>query len=79
MGFNYERDGQIKFFENFRIDYKNNPVLVDDTDGVWKGNLLEFKLDISNLNSVLFQTVKYLSKMRCKGESIPANIILVFH
>ena len=77
MGFNYERDGQIKFFENFRIDYKNNPVLVDDTDGVWKGNLLEFKLDISNLNSVLFQTVKYLSKMRCKGESIPANIILV--
>lgn len=38
-----EREGQIDFFENFRIDYKNNEVLIDDTDGVWNGNILEFK------------------------------------
>jgi len=72
-----EKTGQIDFFDTFRIDYKNYPVLVDNTDGVWKGNLLEFKLQISNLNAVVFQAIKYLSKMRVKGESIPSNIVLV--
>lgn len=72
-----EKEGQIDFFDKFAIDWKNNPVLVDNTDGVWKGNILEFKLNISNINKVLFQTIKYLSKMRIKGESIPYNIILV--
>ena len=43
-----EREGQIDFFENFRIDYKNNEVLIDDTDGVWNGNILEFKLNMAN-------------------------------
>lgn len=72
-----ERQGQIDFFDKFNIDWKNNQVLIDNTDGIWKGNILEFKLNISNINKVLFQTIKYLSKMRIKGESIPANIILV--
>ncbi|GEO78951.1 hypothetical protein [Companilactobacillus mindensis] len=62
-----EREGQIDFFENFRIDYKNNEVLIDDTDGVWNGNILEFKLNIENLNKTLFQAIKYLSKLRIKG------------
>lgn len=72
-----EREGQIAFFHNFRIDYENNSVLIDNTDGVWKGNILEFKLNVSNLNKVVFQTIKYLSKMRIKGESVPANILIV--
>ncbi|MBP5342530.1 hypothetical protein J6Y73_01170 [bacterium] len=72
-----EKEGQIDFFDKFAIDWRNNPVLVDNTDGVWKGNILEFKLNISNINKVLFQTIKYLSKMRIKGESIPYNIILI--
>ena len=72
-----EKEGQIDFFDKFAIDWKNNQVLVDNTDGIWKGNILEFKLNISNINKVLFQTIKYLSKMRIKGESIPANILLV--
>lgn len=72
-----EREGQIAFFHNFRIDYEKYPVLIDNTDGVWKGNILEFKLNVSNLNKVVFQTIKYLSKMRIKGESIPANILIV--
>ena len=72
-----EKEGQIEFFDKFAIDWKNNPVLVDNTDGIWKGNILEFKLNISNINKVLFQTIKYLSKMRIKGESIPANILLI--
>lgn len=72
-----EKQGQIDFFETFRINYQDNNVLIDYTDGVWNGNLLEFKLNISNINKVLFQAIKYLSKMRIKGESIPANILLI--
>lgn len=72
-----EREGQIDFFNAFNIDYKNNEVLIDNTDGIWNGNLLEFKLNIDDFNKVLFQAIKYLSKMRIKGESIPANILLV--
>lgn len=75
--FKTEREGQIQFFKDFRINYPNNPVLVDNTDGIWNGNILEFKLNISDLNKVLFQTIKYLSKMRIKGESIPSNILLI--
>ena len=72
-----EREGQMAFFDNFRINYKDNEVLIDNTDGLWNGNLFEFKLNISDLNKVLFQAIKYLSHMRVKGESVPANILLV--
>ena len=75
--FKTEREGQMAFFDNYNIDYINEPVLVDYTDGIYNGNIFEFKLTISNLNKVLLQAIKYLSKMRIKGESIPANIILV--
>lgn len=72
-----EKQGQIEFFETFRINYQENNVLVAYTDGVWNGNLLEFKLNISNINKVLLQAIKYLSRMRIKGESVPANILLI--
>lgn len=51
--------------------------MIDYTDGVWNGNLFEFKINIDNLNGALQQAIKYLSKMRIRGESVPANIILV--
>jgi hypothetical protein len=72
-----EREGQIAFFDNFRIDYQHDEILIDNTDGVYKGCLFEFKLNINNLNAVLFQAIKYLSKMRVKGESVPGKILLV--
>lgn len=72
-----EREGQLDFFRDFGIDYENQEVLIDHTDGVWNGNLLEFKLTISNLNATLFQSIKYLSRMRIKGEDIPATILLI--
>ncbi|MBQ6269629.1 MAG: hypothetical protein IJK61_05840, partial [Bacteroidetes bacterium] len=73
-----EREGQIDFFENYRIPYTDdNSILVDNTDGVYHGNILEFKLNISNPGKVLFQAIKYLSRMRIKGESIPARILLI--
>ena len=76
--YNVERDGQIEFFDNFGIPYdEDNSVLVDYTDGVFNGNILEFKKDIPNTNEVLFQAIKYLSRMRVHGESVPATIILI--
>ena len=73
-----EREGQMEFFDNYGIPYiYDASVLVDNTDGVYNGNIIEFKLSINNLNRVLFQAIKYLSKMRVKGESVPATILLV--
>lgn len=76
--YDIERQGQADFFDNFHIDYQNdNSVLVDNTDGVYHGNILEFKLSISNTGKVLLQAIKYLSRMRIKGESVPARILLI--
>lgn len=76
--YNIEKEGQQDFFDNFHIDYQGDAsVLVDNTDGVYHGNILEFKLNISNTGKVLLQAIKYLSKMRIKGESVPARILLI--
>ena len=73
-----EREGQIEFFNIFSIPIdEDNSILIDNTDGVYNGNIFEFKKDIDNLNKVLFQAIKYLSKMRIKGESVPATILLI--
>ena len=52
-------------------------VLVDYSDGIVRGNILEFKLYISDLNQTLFQAIKYLSARRIKGKPIPATILLI--
>lgn len=68
----------IRYFDNYRVPYNDDAsVLVDNTDGVYHGNILEFKLNINNTGKVLFQAIKYLSKMRIKGESVPARILLI--
>lgn len=72
-----EREGQLAFFENYGIHYEDEPVLIDNTDGVYNGILFEFKRSISNIGATLFQAVKYLSRMRIHGESVPATILLV--
>ena len=73
-----ERDGQIEFFRNFGVPFEDDEsILVDNTDGIFNGCLFEFILNISNLNRVLFQAIRYLSRMRVKGESVPATILLV--
>ena len=73
-----EREGQMEFFDNYGIPYSDDAsILVDNTDGVYKGTIFEFKLTINNLNKTLFQSIKYLSKIRVKGESVPATILLV--
>ena len=73
-----EREGQIEFFENYGIPYSNDDsILIDNTDGIYNGNIFEFKLNITNLNKTLFQAIKYLSRMRINGESVPATILLI--
>ena len=73
-----EREGQMEFFDNYGIPYEDDAsVLVDNTDGIYNGNIFEFKLTINNLNKTLFQAIKYLSRMRVKGESVPATILLI--
>ena len=76
-----EREGQIAFYEAFLPLIDPNiavdDILADDNDGVLNGNLLEFKLRVSNLNAVLFQCVKYLSALRIKGKPVPANIVII--
>ncbi len=70
-----EKEGQTKFFEDLKIS--TDIELSNNTDGVYKGTLFEFKLVIPNLNNVLFQSIKYLSHMRIRGIPIPRQILLV--
>lgn len=81
MNYSYELDGQEQFYRDYflRVDKSLTleQIQTDNSDGVLNGNILEFKLVINNLNSTLFQAIKYLSAMRVKGKSIPANIILI--
>ncbi len=72
-----EREGQLHFFQNFGINIGENDVLVANTDGVYNGNIFEFKLNINNTQQVLFQAIKYLSRLRITGNPVPKNILLV--
>ena len=79
--YSLELEGQRDFYYNYLKLIDNTltleEVISDNTDGVLNGNLLEFKVNINDLNSVLFQAIKYLSAFRIKGKPVPANIILI--
>lgn len=79
--FDTEREGQLEFYSTYlplvNPDLSIDDILADNNDGVLNGNLIEFKLRISDLNAVLFQSIKYLSALRIKGKPVPANILLV--
>lgn len=79
--FDTEREGQFEFYSTY-LPMVNpalslDDILADDNDGVLNGNLLEFKLRISDLNAALLQSIKYLSALRIKGKPVPANILLI--
>lgn len=76
-----ELEGQLDFYNSY-LPVIDKTIDIDDiytdyTDGIVNGNLLEFKLLINDVNSVLFQAIKYLSARRIKGKNIPKNILLV--
>lgn len=79
----YEKEliGQVDFLQKYlpRVDGELNvsDVQHDYSDGVVRGNIIEFKLTIGNLNETLFQAIKLCSAMRIKGRPVPANILLV--
>ena len=76
-----EREGQLDFYNKYlpRVqgDTSMMDYLVENTDGVVNGNLLEFKISINNMNQTLFQAIKYLSKLRIKGIELPKYILLI--
>lgn len=76
-----EKSGQLDFYNTFLPRINNNlkieDIISDNNDGVINGNLLEFKLHITNLDAVLFQCIKYLSFLRIKGKPVPANILII--
>ena len=75
-----EKEGQLDFFQQYSINFENNygeEIIKDSTDGIFRGSLFEFKLIISDINKVLFQAIKYLSKERVKGHNVPASIFLI--
>jgi len=75
--FKTEMEGQIDFYNLIRrIDW-TIPTIEDNTDWVVRWTLIEFKTSISDINKVLFQTIKYLSRMRNLGKKIPSQILLV--
>lgn len=79
-GDKYMKDLEVVKQREFLEKYVGGDIekyLTDNTDGIIKGVLVEFKLVINNINSVLFQCIKYLSNLRIKGKPVPANIILV--
>ena len=73
MLYSTEREGQLAFYEKYLKRINKNlsidEILTDSTDGVLNGNILEFKTDITDVNAVLFQSIKYMSSMRVKGKS----------
>lgn len=71
--YSLERNGQTDFFKSFFPNIK--PSI--DCNNVLNGNLLEFRLHVTNINNVLFQCIKQLSSMRINGIPIPANILII--
>lgn len=76
-----ERELQRRFYAAYlpRVDaaLAVDDILTDYTDGIVRGNILEMKTVVSDLNGTLFQAIKYLSRRRVNGRPVPARIILV--
>ena len=75
--FSREIDGQEAFYDKFAL---TNYVTIDNnTDGYLTngGAIFEFKVQIDRVDEVLFQAIKYLSRLRLKGCAVHKNIVLV--
>lgn len=71
-----ERADNTYFWQKFGFD--TDEVFIQNTDGIVKGTLFEFKNNIPDLNKVLIQAIHYLSNIRVKGGiPIPTIIVLI--
>lgn len=79
--YDYELVQQTKFYDNYlplvSSELDADSVRVRSTDGLIGDLLIEFKPSITDINAVLFQTIKYLSRFRLNGQAVPNNIMLV--
>lgn len=76
-----ELEGQYDFYDSY-LPLIDSSLTIDDiqknnNDGQVSDVLIEMKLVISDLNSVVFQTIKYLSKLRIKGVPVPGTFLLI--
>lgn len=67
-----EAIGQTAFFSSLNI----KPNYSHHTDGIVGGVLFEHKLNIKDLDTVLFQAIKYAALIREAGERLPAYLLL---
>lgn len=79
--YDYELPEQVEFYNKY-LPLINSSLTADDvrvrsTDGLIGDLLLEFKPIISDLNAVLLQAIKYLSRFRINGQAVPSNILLI--
>ena len=81
IGNDYELVEQADFYQKYLPLIEPNltadDVRVRSTDGLIGDLLLEFKPSITDLNAVLFQSLRYLSKFRIDGQALPNNILLI--
>lgn len=81
IGNDYELVEQADFYQKYLPLIEPNltadDVRVRSTDGLIGDLLLEFKPSITDLNAVLFQALRYLSKFRIDGQALPNNILLI--
>ena len=75
-----ERDGQLDFYKVFlpRVNpaLDIDEILADNNDGVINGNLLEFKLHVTDLNA-FFSNVLIPVCLARQGKPVPANILII--
>lgn len=81
IGNDYELVEQADFYQKYlpliEPSLTADDVRVRSTDGLIGDLLLEFKPSIIDLNAVLFQALRYLSKFRIDGQALPNNILLI--
>ena len=64
--YNNEKEGQEAFFKTYKDyvatikDKELTDILIQHTDGLFGGNILEFKLVINDINKTLFQVIRPL-------------------
>lgn len=69
-----ELEGMFEFYKYIGLEKEIEYIV--NSDGIYYGVLFEHKLFIDAIGKVLFQAIKYASKLRLLGKLIPEKIIV---
>jgi len=75
----YERREAVEFYKHFGLttdETDSDLIYFPNTDGVVRGNLIEFKIERLTQKH-LCQAVVYANRIRNEGKLLPANILLI--